>query len=278
MAGPHNRAYEAQKRSLRRMARAFRANGHDFKWLMRAVTRSPWYRAVGYTGEADENRRAELDSFGLEFLLTPRQLSRKIRAVMGVAWRPDTDKADYLDDAGQYRLLYGGIDSDDVTKRLRAPNGVMANVQVRMAAEAPCAAVALDFARPQEERMLFPFVELSYQPEDANGFAIAQAEATIKENIKHLHAHVLGEQLEDDDPELEATWMLFLETWRARTEVFESDEEQESLLSRCRATVWFWSGEAIDEEHQVTTDSNYILRSWQTVLSYLLLDEGFVRQ
>ena len=37
---PHRRAYEAQRRTLQRIARKFRANGHDFKWLLRAVTRS----------------------------------------------------------------------------------------------------------------------------------------------------------------------------------------------------------------------------------------------
>ena len=54
-------------------------------------------------------------------LIIPEVLGRKVRAVTGLTWGKGVgyNKTDYL--GSDYRILYGGIDSDDVTKRLRRP-------------------------------------------------------------------------------------------------------------------------------------------------------------
>jgi nucleoside-diphosphate-sugar epimerase len=35
-----------------------------------------------------------------------------------------------------------------------------------------------------------------------------------KANIQHLHERILGEKLDIDDPEIDRTYQLFLETWK----------------------------------------------------------------
>ena len=56
----------------------------------------------------------------------------------------------------------------------------------RMAAEVSCSATAFDFSKPPEERLLFPLVE----PGDTPDFAAP----SIRANIQHLHARLLGEE------------------------------------------------------------------------------------
>ena len=52
------------------------------------------------------------------------------------------DQPDYLLNSNEYKILYGGIDSDDVTERITDPNGIMANIQMRMANELACLSTA----------------------------------------------------------------------------------------------------------------------------------------
>ena len=56
-------------------------------------------------------------------------------------------------------MLYGGIDSKEVTDRAADPSGAMGAIQRILSNDVACKNVARDFARPAEERRLFPGIE-----------------------------------------------------------------------------------------------------------------------
>lgn len=181
----------------------------------------------------------------------------------------------------QYRLLYGGIDSDTVVKRITEPNGIMANVAKRMANEMACATTAADFALPPSERSLFPFVDVAYEPEDDNGFEVNGAAAAIRANIQYLHQRLLGEYLSLNDPEINRTYELFLEVWKAGQDALVIPVEEGGAgmgLGACGATQDFWTGQPYPEEQQVVNDENYTVRAWMAVMSYLLSDYRFLHE
>src|SRR5690606_28462720 len=110
---------------------------------------------------------------GTAHLLTPEELDRKLVNVLGIEWR--ADNRPNLLSFNRYRLLYGGINSDDVTARIREPNGVMANVVERMSNEVACRLVPAEFALPQGERRFLTDVETTFAPRDQNGFEVSSA-------------------------------------------------------------------------------------------------------
>lgn len=267
-------AWERQNDFFQQVGRDFVEDGYDFKTLLVRLILGPYYRienaAAGMEGEP---RFADL---GPSRLLTPEMLDRKILAVTGYPWRSNPNATPYLLDGNYYRIFYGGIDSDTVIERIVAPNGVMANVAARMANEMACRAVPQDFAKDAADRRLFPAVEISYEPEDPNGFPIPGAIEAIKENIRYLHARVLGEELFPGDPELDRTWELFYETWKEGKAKVAAGELDRSLPWNCRARADFFTGEEYPEGRRVERDDGYTIRAWMAVMTYLLLDYRFL--
>jgi hypothetical protein len=215
-------------------------------------------------------------------LLIPEQLNRKIQAVLGYPWRDSPYGGDFLLRGDQYRLLYGGIDSNDVTKRVNAPNGIMSNIVDRMSNEMSCEVVPRDFQKAKEERRLFPYVDETHSPKDKNGFEIPSAVEVIKKNIQHLHKLILGERLELTDPEIDRTYKLFLAAWQegqdgmSSSDPAVSDRYRQELPGECSVYNEYWSGAPVPEGEELNQDPNYTIRAWMAVTSYLLSDYAFV--
>lgn len=250
--------------------------GLDFKVAVKALVLSGAFRA----GEASEDvlaeRSYELGAIGGGHLLVPEQLARKIMATTGLPWREKPAEGDLLLSKERYRLLYGGIDSDQVIERIDSPNGLIAAIGVRMANEMACLATARDFSLPPSMRRLFPYAETAFEPEDENGFGVPAAEEAIKRNIRHLHAHLLGEVLADDDPELQTTYELWEGVWRdGRAAVLKGDQP-EKLAGPCQSTSDWWTGAKLPEARIVDRDPRYTVRAWMAVVSYLLSDYRFL--
>ena len=137
---------------------------------------------------------------------------------------------------------------------------MMSTVVATMANETACPMVAQDFARSPGQRRLFPLVELGSLP-TTHG-------AVIRENIQYLHERLLGETLAANDPEIEATFNLFSETWQARKDAGKGpDVSSDSEFCIQEGPV-----------NQVTTDPNQTLRSWAVVINYLLRDYRFIHE
>ncbi len=266
-------AWEAQDRTFRQIGEAFTASGMNLKAVVREIVLTPYFRAAN-ADELSTDREVELLGVGTGRFSIPKVLANKIAAVTGLRWARSWDRTDYL--MSDYKILYGGIDSDSVTERLTTPNGIMANLGWRMANEVACTVTAMDFNKPEGERLLFPEVMVGDMPETPSGDDVPAAIERIRANIKHLHAQVLDERLEDDDPELERTYELFYETWKEGSAKVESEELGRNLTWACQARVDPETGEDLPDEERLNQDEGYTIRAWMAVMTYLLSDYGFL--
>jgi hypothetical protein len=264
-------AYNAQRTAFDDIARRFRQSGHDFRTLVASLVVSEVFRARA-AGQAPP---AVQTGAGATHLLTPEELDRKLTAILGFGWLSGGNNRTPLL-LNRYRLLYGGIDSDGTVERLRAPNGIMVNLAERMATTMACRATARDFVLAPEARRLFPHVEISFVPESDEGFAVPEAQARIRRNLQHLHARILGETLALDDPEIEASWQLFLEVWREGRQGRLADSIPRDLPSACRAEDDPVTGQAFPEDRRIRRDDAYTIRAWMAVVAYLLSDFRFL--
>jgi hypothetical protein len=277
-------AYLAVYSEFSKIAHDFTESGYDLKVIFKKIIRSPYYRAKNsQVLSADE--KSKLSALGMGRFITPEQLHRKVWAVMGYPWRPRAFEDggwsnDYLVIRDQYRMLYGGIDSNDVVKRVTSPNGIMANIAERMANEMACRVVPREFWKSAAERNLFKDVELTFQPEDQNGFPVEPAVKAIKKNIQYLHERILGEKLPEGHPELERTYQLFLETYREGVKGMSDPAQKanypEALDYACQVQNDFWTRAELPDEDKLTQDPNYVIRSWMAVTTYLLSDYAFI--
>lgn len=269
-------AQEFQQEFFDEVAAKFIESGYNAKVVITEIVKSPYYRTVNIPDMGDGAKEQQYVEQGTGRLLTPEMLHRKIEAVTGYRWTQSNRENNYLLRTNDYRILYGGIDSDGVTQRITEPNGIMANVQWRMANEMACYTTARDFVLPIEERRYFRHVETNFVPEDANGFLIQEAESAIKQNIQHLHWHILGERVTLDDPELERTYNLWYDTWKEGQLLLAEEEISNDLIGSCRAERDFYTNEEYPEEDRIRRDSNYTIRAWQAVITYMLADYHFL--
>ncbi len=273
---PRFAAWRDQESLFQAIGAEFAASNFNLKVVFRELLMSPFYRGLGVDSEPEEWRALELSEIGTERLSTPMLLARKIEAITGLPWSRGWDRSDNL--MTDYRILYGGIDSDTITERLTVPNGVIASVAWRMANEMACSATAWDFYQPASERLLFPLVTAEDSPETEAGDTVQAAVDRIKQNIVHLHSHVLGETLAIDDPEVERTYQLFLQTWRAGKGLMADDTNDigNGLPWNCRVRSSRLTGEELPEGERLEQDPNYAIRSWMAVMTYLLSDYAFL--
>jgi hypothetical protein len=262
--------WQEQTDFLTGLADDFKSSEYDYRVLVRGVVLSHFYRAVG-NKDADSSTLAYA---GSKRLHSPTQLNRKILQVTGFPWRTNYRSKDHLSD--RYKMLYGGIDSDSVTERLVEPNGIIANIGLRMATELACVAVSNDFVIQKDQRRIFPWVEIGYQPVTPDGLNVPEAVAKIKQNLKYLHYRVTGEQLHDDHPELEQLYTLWHETWEEGRQKIASEEVSEILDSRCDAQHEYWTNTSLPVERRLYNDPHYTIRAWMAVLTYELTDPRFL--
>ncbi len=262
-------AWESQDALFRSIADVFTASNYNLRVAFKGVILSPYFRGKNITGAPSADRQQELSVIGTGKLSTPEGLARKIEAVTGLAWSKSQSGYQVHQLTTDYRILYGGIDSDDVTLRLSVPNGVMANVSWRMANEVSCKTTAWDLSLAKaSDRLLFPYVTVEDTPE-SNA-------AAIKKNIQYLHAHVLGEALELGDPEIERTYKLFVDTYNEGKAKLASDELSENLSTACRARNNPYTGQELPSAERLEQDPDYTVRAWNAVITYLLSDFQFL--
>jgi Protein of unknown function (DUF1592) len=243
------RAYEEQRCAVASIADRFVAANFSLKSVFKDWAVSEFYRADGLaTAAASPERRAELDDIGLVRLLAPEQLERKVKAIFGQPWGR-------LE--GPLEMLYGGIDSQEVTDRASDPSGAMGAIQRTLANDVACKQTLRDFAKGKEDRLLFPGVE----PDTVPG-ASAEGDAAIRGVIVHLHRLVMGRDDAADSAEVNRTFALF-------SGIVEDARQQKGLEKReiyhCRHDV---AGAPEDPE--------YTIRAWRGVLTYLLRRPEFV--
>jgi hypothetical protein len=247
------RAFQEQRREVERIAAKFVESKFDLKVAFQEWAASPFYRADGLaTAAKDPKRRAELDDVGLVRMLAPEQLERKVAAVFGEKWNRLH---------GEMAMLYGGIDSKEVTDRAADPSGAMGAIQRILSNDVACKNVARDFKLPAKERRFFSRVD----PETVPGNS-TESDKAIRETVVHLHEVILGRYDAADSAEVERTFRLFAGIVEdAKKE--KGIEKQE--IYHCRTGNKDAKGAALPDPH-------YTIRAWRGVVTYLLRRPEFL--
>jgi hypothetical protein len=242
------RAYQEQRRQVEAIARRFAASGFNLKGVFKDWALSDFYRADGVaTAAADPRRRAELEDIGVYRMLSPEQVERKVNAIFGQRWGRLQD---------QLAVLYGGIDSKEVTERATDPSGAMGAIQRTLANEVAARHTLRDFALKPAERRLFPGVEPAVLPGSS-----PEADPAIRRAIARLHRLVLGRDDAPDSAEVTRTFDLFAGIVAdAKATKFDKQE-----IYAARANV-----------PNAPADPHYTIRAWRGVLTYLLRRPEFL--
>ncbi|MFM7863341.1 MAG: hypothetical protein ACKPHU_03940, partial [Planctomycetaceae bacterium] len=185
---------------------------------------------------------------GVVRMLSPEQLERKVEAIFGRPWGRLNE---------QTAMLYGGIDSKEVTERATDPSGAMGAIQRTLSNDVACRNTALDFSRPVSERLLFADMEPTVVPGSSEA-----ADLQIRQTIARLHQRILGRTDAVDSAEVQRTFQLFSSVVAdaAATERFEPQETW-----HCRQGL-----------QGPVPDPHYTVRAWRAVLTYLLRQPEFL--
>lgn len=244
-----HRAYQEQRRQVESIARSFVQSGFNLKQVFKDWIVSDFYRADGLASAiANPRRRAELDDVGVCRLLSPEQVERKVHAIFGQRWGRLRE---------QLAVLYGGIDSKEVTERAADPSGAMGAIRRTLANDVACRHTLRDFALKPADRRLFPGIEPGVLPGSS-----AEADAAIRRAIVHLHELVLGRQDAVDSEDVSRSFDLFAGIV-ADARATKGVEKVEAYA--CRANVPGAPG-----------DPHYTIRAWRGVLTYLLRRPEFL--
>lgn len=242
-------AYHAQQKQIDSIAASFKESNYNFKTAIKDWILSDFYRVDGLSSRITSAERvASLEDVGVVRMLSPEQLERKIEAVFGKA-------SGHLQ--GQTAMLYGGIDSKEVTERAVDPSGAMGAIQRTIANDVACKNVALDFSRDQSARILFPDIETDSIPGES-----PSADMKIRAAIVHLHKHVLGRDDNEDSVEVNRTFELFAGVISDARNTSGIDERE---TWSCRQGLL-----------KPVPDPHYTVRAWRAVLTYLLRQQEFL--
>ena len=290
-------AATAQGAEVMHLADDFRRGFHggrayNLKDLLVEMVLSTWFRAAAVT-DTDPVRRVALHGAGAMRLLTPEELARKTAAITGVQWGR---RIPIYPDEGRwpsaltqdYRLLYGGIDSDGVTERARDLTSVMAGVAKRHAVQVSCPVVLRElYLLPEAERRLFAGIDPSVTASNA-----------IRNKLVELHDKLLGVEVTPDSPDVEGAYRLFVKVMeRARASghdwfefwycdfthdlTFFDGLADDVVVLHENEDGYKWYGldwNRINDfmEDIDTSDPHATARAWKVVLTYLLMDDRYL--
>ena len=298
------------------MGRDFAASKYDLRKLVVAIVRSPYFRAKS----GDTTKDALHQGLGQGRLLGPEMLGRKFRATTGLYFymfdpvakdeervRDGYRRSDFVEDR-DWRLVYGGIDSGDVTKRTETMSPIMIATSQYAASLVACRTTSYDFTKPLADRRLFKFVDMTTVPftpranKDVPLVAVPENEKKIRENIKYLFWRFLGENVEADSDQVTKVFGLFTDVWKDLEQTDLTSGNNKGLSNgRCVADIDYDKpvtfenkGNGMQPVYQKLTarpdkapyeagmridrDENFTVRSWQSVVTYLLMDYKFTHE
>lgn len=310
------RSYSIQNDWFVKIGGEFAASKFDLRKLVVAIVNSAYFRAVS----GDTNQDALHDGLGQGRLLGPEMLGRKYRATTGLyffageAASKDETRArdgylrnDLIEDQN-WRLVYGGIDSGDVTKRTDTMSPIMLATSQYTASIVACRATTFDFTKPAAARRLFKTVETTTTPftprVDKTGslVPVPDAEPKIRTTIAHLFFRLLGETVAPDSEEVTKAYGLFVDTWKDLEQTdFDKGNNKGLANGRCVAQVDFDRPVRFEMNNnrlapvfeplrdrpekapyepgmKLDRDENFTIRSWQAVMTYLMMDYKFTHE
>jgi hypothetical protein len=260
--------FQAQSADIEALASAFEdgINGgapYNLRDLLVEMMMSDWFRVDRLADELALPEDTYL-ALGTGKLLTPEELDRKTRAVTGFRWYESESRgviSSQLLDA--YRLFYGGIDSDGVTRRATEMTALMSTVVEAQPLQMACVLVGIEFNLPLASRKLFS--EVSRNQHEANALT------AVRKQIQLLHERFLGESLADSDPEIDRALSLFTETRAERIALGYPPRLNGNANESCPFQFLDTSGWDLQ-------DSQHSLNSWISLLIYYMTDYRYVYQ
>ena len=290
-------AANAQGAEVTRLANGFRRGFQDrpaynLKDLLVEIVLSKWFRADAVE-DANPVRQVALTDAGARRLLTPEELARKTAALTGVQWRREIPISGAYQGqssalTNEYRLLYGGIDSDGITERARDITSVMAGVTKRHAGRVSCAVVMREFFLVSEEdRQVLAGIGRDVTDSDA-----------IRSKLVELYDELLGTQVTPHSPDVEAAYQLFVdEMQRARQaqdnhfnpwecdwawdHLFFEGILDDAVVAYEHDDGWQWYNFDYDRLGPFLngvdwSDPHHVAQAWTVVLAYLLGDYRYL--
>lgn len=229
------RAFEEQQSEINRIAKLFVESDYNFKVIIKGWLKSPLFTAANIEIVPPAERITELEVVGMASVITPEDLARKINAIFDNDWMISnstnaiSQKTGFNENRGSFYYLFDGIDSNQVTKRLKTPNGVTGAVMNVLANDVACRNVGLDFTRSQADRVLFPYV----QPEDT----MFTKETEIRKNIVYLFERILGRRYKTQEAQVDEVvqlWNNIQQDGIAGMAIEGEDRYSDRLQNACR--------------------------------------------
>ncbi len=311
------KAFNLQNDWFVQIGKDFREAKYDLRKLVLAIVRSVYFRAVS----GDKAKDALHEGLGPGRLLGPEMLGRKYRATTGLYFfagdqgvkdeqrqRDGYLRSDLIADPS-WRLVYGGIDSGDTTKRNDTVSPIMVATSQYTASMVACRSTSYDFTKPPPARRLFPLVEMNTVPFtpranlDVALTAVPDGERKIRENIKHLFWRLLGQTVAPDSPEVSLAYGLFVDVWKDLEETdLKAGNNRGMTNGRCIADIdydkplkfEFTAGRWAPVYERLAArpdpkapyqpgmrldrDDNFTIRAWQAVVTFLLMDYRFTHE
>ena len=291
-------AANAQGAEVARLADGFRrgsrgGSAYNLKDLLVEIVMSQWFRA-DEVEDSNPVRAVALRDAGARRPLTPEELDYKTAAVTGFKWGrqariTEAHRGERSQLTDEYRLLYGGIDSDGVTERARDITSVMAGVVERHATQVSCPVVMRDFFLVSEsERRLFAGIDRRVTSSDA-----------IRSKLVELHDELLGVQVTPQSPDVESAYQVFVNAMERRRQAndrwfdwYECDThfdhtffegilddavvEREDPESGWRHYDLDWDRIDSFMDGVDFSDPHQTAQAWVVVLAYLLMDYRYL--
>ena len=286
-------AANAQSAEVRQLAQGFR-QGFNLKDLLVEMVLSKWFRA-DVLSDADPVLEVALRGAGARRLLTPEELAQKTDSLTGYLWgryiRTDCGgDCEALPNAltVDYRLLYGGIDSDGIIDRARNITSVMAGVAKTLAVRTGCSAVLRDFYLvPDKDRRLFGGMDNNAAPEAEE----------IREKLVDLYDKLLGVEVTSYSPDVDTAFELFVDVTERRSKEGEDwfnpwdcqfwDDKHffegilDDILKEYEnewGPYYDFDGDRVDAyiNSMDYSDEHYSAHAWVVVLTYLLMDYRYL--
>lgn len=190
----------------------FEASSFSAAALVHDVVMHPRFRAIASGDPEDE-------AVGLK-TVRPEQYARAVEDLTGYRWwsapdppgcdspaSPDVQRfgtqcwgtVDLSDsDVFGFRAMSGGVDGKVILRPTHSPTPTKALAMATLAADAAARVVQTDLARAPSARRLLHLVE-----------ADTVAQQRVREQLAWLHARILGELAQPDDPAIDASLELF---------------------------------------------------------------------
>ena len=277
-------AFETQNKFIKELGKKF-AKGieggaaYNGKDLLTSMVLSEWFRADEV--ENVDVRDRLVSDLGTRRLLTPEELEKKSRSLLGWKWRatnfPKENPLNFDSENSYlsklYNIYYGGIDSDGITERSSALTALMLNVAEKQALEMTCPAVMVDFERVEGTRLLFNGIDPSTTPETE------KSENTIKAVIVNLHNRLLGISHDITDPEIDLTYQLLVDVWQVRKTLI-AEKNNDNVALRPDEDCDYYLDEHSEEGGIGSrgNDPSGMKSSWMSVLAYLMTDFNFLHE